>query len=161
MDIEFNDETIKVEDIIRKMKTELSKNNINEDIGNIKLPNHFDESDRHGSVTPELKIALEQLNRSWNNSIEYEISSHRRYIGPMIVLGKRVVRKFLRWYINPITHSQAEFNASVTRAMSAMVKQIELNEKSYSELRNEMKELVRTNEELVKQINKMYIKENR
>jgi 2-polyprenyl-3-methyl-5-hydroxy-6-metoxy-1,4-benzoquinol methylase len=62
----------------------------------------------------------EQNNRNWNVSPEYKITSHRRIIGRFIVLGKKVVRKFLRWYINPAFEKQRIFNGSVTRSINAL-----------------------------------------
>jgi O-antigen chain-terminating methyltransferase len=63
----------------------------------------------------------EQNNRGWNVNPEFPITSHRRTIGKFIVLGKKVVRKFLRWYINPAFEKQRNFNGSVTRSINALV----------------------------------------
>lgn len=68
----------------------------------------------------KLNNELEQVNRKWDVNSEFNITSHRKKIGKFIVQGKKIVRKFLRWYINPLFSKQKEFNASVTRALNIM-----------------------------------------
>jgi len=68
----------------------------------------------------QLNYEVGQANRLWNVSPEYDITSHRRWIGRWIVLGKKTVRKFLRWYINPPFDKQRSYNATVTRSLNAL-----------------------------------------
>ncbi|AFM43260.1 Methionine biosynthesis protein MetW [Desulfosporosinus acidiphilus SJ4] len=67
-----------------------------------------------------LDSELRQNNLTWNIIIDYPITSHRKIIGRFIVFGKKFVRKFLRWYINPPIDRQREFNASVTRTLNIL-----------------------------------------
>lgn len=67
-----------------------------------------------------LDAELRQNNLKWNVSIESPITSHRKWTGRLIVFGKKVVRKFLRWYINPLVDQQREFNGSVTRSLNLL-----------------------------------------
>ncbi|CAA7599571.1 Methionine biosynthesis MetW [Acididesulfobacillus acetoxydans] len=67
-----------------------------------------------------LEAELRQSNLKWNVNAEYPITSHRKTIGRFIVFGKKVVRKFLRWYVNPPVDQQREFNGSVTRALNLL-----------------------------------------
>jgi len=68
----------------------------------------------------KLNYEVGQINHCWNISPEFEITSHRPKIGKWIVLGKKVVRKFLRWYINPPFNMQRGFNANVVRSLNAL-----------------------------------------
>ncbi|PZE20814.1 class I SAM-dependent methyltransferase [Paenibacillus xerothermodurans] len=61
---------------------------------------------------------IEQNNRNWNVSAEHPITSHRPTLGRFIVFGKKLVRKLLRWYINPAFDKQSNFNGSVTRSLN-------------------------------------------
>lgn len=70
---------------------------------------------------------LEQVNRRWDVSPEFYITSHRRSIGKFIVFGKKVIRKLLRWYVNPVFEKQKGFNASVTRTLN-IVKELTSNQ---------------------------------
>jgi methyltransferase, FkbM family len=48
------------------------------------------------------------------------IFSKRRFIGKYIVFSKKVVRKLLKWYINPITDQQTRFNNAVTPVLGRL-----------------------------------------
>ncbi|MEK4438313.1 class I SAM-dependent methyltransferase [Paenibacillus sp. FSL K6-2862] len=65
-----------------------------------------------------LKQEVERNNLLWNVSAERPITSHRKKSGKFIVFGKKIVRKFLRWYIETPFKAQAEFNGSVTRSLN-------------------------------------------
>lgn len=61
-----------------------------------------------------------------NNNNIYEITSYwvlrsnRKVIGKFITFGKKVVRKLLKWYIEPIVEQQNKFNGSVTASINAL-----------------------------------------
>lgn len=61
-----------------------------------------------------------------NNNNIYEITpywvlrSSRKVIGKFITFGKKVVRKLLKWYIEPIVEQQNRFNGSVTASINAL-----------------------------------------
>jgi len=61
-------------------------------------------------------------------------------LGPKAVaLAQKIVRRLLRWYINPIVEEQNRFNRSVTRALEAV---IEENARLRAELRQQQLEPV-------------------
>lgn len=45
------------------------------------------------------------------------LKSHRKFIGQLVTFIKKVVRKSLKWYIEPITNQQTEFNNAVAPAI--------------------------------------------
>ena len=57
------------------------------------------------------------LNTDWEVVADRPITSHRKIIGPIIVFFKKVVRKCLRWYINPIVDKQRSFNGAAVRVI--------------------------------------------
>lgn len=61
----------------------------------------------------ELDQVLRNNNGKGNISSEWTITSHRKYTGRFIVLGKRIVRKFLKWLIDPLVEQQREFNNGI------------------------------------------------
>lgn len=72
-------------------------------------------------------LDFDELNKWKNkNNSKYEvrshlpITSHRKFIGKLLIGGKKTVRKFLKWYINPIVEQQNEFNGSVTASINAL-----------------------------------------
>lgn len=60
------------------------------------------------------------------------IYSVRKILGPLIVFFKRVVRKLLKWYIEPICDQQTEFNNAVTPSIGRLT---ELSQRSINDLR--------------------------
>ncbi|MFZ3102066.1 MAG: class I SAM-dependent methyltransferase, partial [Desulfitobacteriaceae bacterium] len=81
-----------------------------------------------------LSLETRQNNLNWNISLENNITSHRKIIGRFIVLGKKVIRKFLRWYINPLLDRQREFNGGVTRSLSILEEFAYMHSKEFSEV---------------------------
>lgn len=55
------------------------------------------------------------------------IKSHRKYIGSAIVFGKKVARRLLKWYINPITEDQTMFNNATVDVIEDLSNEINKN----------------------------------
>ena len=87
------------------------------------------------------------------------IKSHRKYIGNTIIFGKKIVRRLLKWYINPITQDQTIFNNATVSAIEDLSNEFNKNlleqenktNKIY-ELENELNKIY----ELENKINKIY-----
>lgn len=81
------------------------------------------------NYTAQLDILAQEIasnNIQWNIPVNDKISSHRPLIGRLIVLGKRIVKRCLKWLVSMPLIQQREFNASVTRSINAIYR---LNEK--------------------------------
>lgn len=68
----------------------------------------------------KMEYNRQENNTKWNVITHNNITSHRKILGRFIVFIKRVIRKSLKWYINPIMDQQREFNASITRTSNDM-----------------------------------------
>ncbi|MZK53461.1 hypothetical protein [Clostridium beijerinckii] len=68
-----------------------------------------------------LHINIEKMNETWEIR-DFTIRSHRKFIGPFLILAKRAVRKILYWFIKPYWEQQTNFNAAATRAISDMAR---------------------------------------
>lgn len=73
------------------------------------------------------------------------IYSCRKFIGWLIVFSKRVVRKCLKWYLEPVCFQQTEFNNAVTPAIGRLtelqqffIKKIQHLEDSFAEKEMEL-----------------------
>lgn len=75
------------------------------------------------------------------------ITSHRKHIGKLIIFGKKVVRKLLKWYINPITQDQTVFNNATVNTIENLYNEFKRN---LSEQENKINKI----DKLEKQINK-------
>jgi len=71
------------------------------------------------------------MNSSWSIVADRSITSHRKWIGRFIVFGKRVVRKLLRWYINPIAEDQTRFNGYVTSGVNELTNKMLMMERNF------------------------------
>lgn len=76
------------------------------------------------------------------------IKSHRKYIGNMIVFWKKVARRCLKWYINPITEQQTIFN-------NATLESIENSLEKLSNVESDNKNLLVKIAELENQMNRI------
>ena len=152
MEIEIKDSEINVEAIIKKMKSELASRNIEENINDLLL--NFESTPYNNDAIVEIQMNLDIANKLWNIPAEYSITSHRRLLGPLIIFGKKVVRKLLRWYINPIVKSQNEYNQYIIRAMNATFHQLKLNETVIKDLQSEVINLRKSNQELSRRVDK-------
>jgi FkbM family methyltransferase len=55
------------------------------------------------------------------------ILSYKKYIGRLIVFGKKVIRRMLKFYVEPIAFQQTEFNNAVTPSIGKLAEiQVEL-----------------------------------
>jgi 2-polyprenyl-3-methyl-5-hydroxy-6-metoxy-1,4-benzoquinol methylase len=61
-----------------------------------------------------------QSDQKWDPTVEPPIRSHRKILGPFIVIGKKIVRKCLRWYINPPWEQQKEFNLGISGSIDSL-----------------------------------------
>ncbi|WP_270406853.1 FkbM family methyltransferase [Paenibacillus timonensis] len=68
----------------------------------------------------DIHAYLKTMNGTRENYAYRHISSHRRILGPTIVFVKKVIRKILKWYIEPITFQQTKFNSAVTPAIGRL-----------------------------------------
>lgn len=68
----------------------------------------------------EIDRCLRKMDTSRENYAFRHIYSCRAVIGKFIVFCKRVIRKCLKWYIEPICNQQTEFNDAVTPAVGRL-----------------------------------------
>lgn len=100
----------------------------------------------------KLNVEIEQNNRGWLVDPEYRIASHRPRIGRFIVFGKKIIRKTLRWYINPAFEKQRNFNGSVTRSLNLFPKFISILLEGMDSFKKRTESLQATNERLSKEL---------
>jgi FkbM family methyltransferase len=80
--------------------------------------------DIQNSSSPDTHKYLSEIHGFINNMLQTRenyayrhLQSHRNTIGPLIVFSKKVVRKLLKWYVEPIAFQQTKFNNAVTPAI--------------------------------------------
>lgn len=148
--IEFMD---KVGDYYKNKNNKLTTNEVIERILNKDeiLDNTLNDNTKNMNAGLELSELLNNSiynNENWLINPEKIITSHRKIIGKFIVFGKKIVRKFLRWYINPIVDEQNNFNGSVTRCINEIYNSLLVVEHSISEYKKAYQEIENKNKTL-------------
>lgn len=120
MKIEIDDENVNVKEIMKQIRENINKREYPNDL-TITLNEINNEQAINISLLEEYQLVL---NRTWNNSAVTPIISNRKIVGGLIVFVKKVIRKVLGWYINPIVERQTEFNANVVKTYNELISQI-------------------------------------
>ena len=98
-------------------------------LSGVSAPQGEPETDANGlqQKTPDFAMdypAMEQArlaaNERWELHYYRPIYSCRKFIGRGIVFGKRVVRKLLKFLLEPLVEEQNNFNSAVTQAINAV-----------------------------------------
>lgn len=120
---EINDEEVNVEEIMRKIRENISKR---KEQGTYPPP--LDEANKQlisnqklsmGEIKGEVADDLAALNRNCdiqNNS--YVISSHRPVVGKVLIKGREVVHGEVRRYVDPMVFKQIEFNQNASKVFN-------------------------------------------
>ncbi|OLN32164.1 class I SAM-dependent methyltransferase [Desulfosporosinus metallidurans] len=122
-------ESINTEDIMREIRDRLANEETQLKVSSLSTLKNFDQI-RGASCEPVdnnlelLNECVRENNQNWDVNPVWPITSHRKVIGPIMVFGKRIVRKLLSWYVARPWQQQFVFNSSVTRSINELVKLI-------------------------------------
>lgn len=88
------------------------------------------------SIESELDRYLLDLQNNWNiENKNYNISSHRKFIGPVLIAGRKIVNGETRRYIDYPLSKQSAYNLSNTRIIDYLLNRLSTNEeKNKSEI---------------------------
>ena len=126
---EIKDEEINVEEIMKEIRQNIKKRKVKEE----KLPDLKEILLEYINTSAEFDInnlyeTNTNINNQWATAGEVTITSHRKILGRIIVFLKKLTRKCLRWYINPINEKQQNFNCEVTRNLNEVREFIRLSQ---------------------------------
>jgi len=143
---------LNIEEIMQQIRLEIE----NRGIQDKEFPELIDlamESDELLSKTfnySELKRNISYSNYNWGFDTMKPIKSHRRLLGKISIFLKKIARKSIFWYTNPIFEKQREFNSSVTRSLNEIQKfisnSIDVNSKPENDI-EAIKPLIKSLEE--------------
>ncbi|MCM1082008.1 MAG: FkbM family methyltransferase [Clostridium sp.] len=85
----------------------------------------------------EIYRLIPELERTRENVARRPITSHRKFIGGIIVFLKKVVRKLTKFYVEPIALQQTEFNNTVTPIIGRMTQAVAEIDSEVGELKKE------------------------
>ena len=108
-----------------------------------------DLSPRHNERYSEMSLHLRKLHSTWDMAAGGSaIKSHRKLLGPLMVLSKKIATKFLRFFGAPFFTRQTEFNAANVRFNSVVLEEI-------TRLSEENRQLQQTQQELLHHIEQL------
>lgn len=94
-----------------------------EDTEDLKTVNSFDYID---SCIGEINERIPELEATREVQTFQVFHSSHKYIGGLIIFFKRVLQKFMWWYINPLFVKQSKFNSNVTPIIGRATETISL-----------------------------------
>ncbi len=97
----------------------------------------------------ELTLHLRKLHQHWDVAASGSaITSHRRALGPILVLIKKIGFKVIRFFGSAFLTRQTDFNAASVRFNSVVLEEL-------TRLTEENKQLQRTQQELIRQVEEL------
>lgn len=111
---------IDIEDIMREVREEVEKRKWSGDIIPFeKIPVYWEDGDSQGMVFDfdELKQETFFLNNHYRVQAYRELKS-RPVVGGIILFFKKILRKSMKFYIEPIVNDQNEINSAVMSCMN-------------------------------------------
>ena len=118
--IKIDYDNINVEEIMKQIRDNIRKRNYSmEELESLQKNLNISYSEGDFNIA-ELAHNVALNNTHWSIQTANYIKSDRRLIGPLIVLGKRAVRKLSYWYVQNLFTQQTEFNASITNSINAI-----------------------------------------
>ena len=108
--------------------------------------------------THELKNWKEKNNQLFRVDYYRNIPpTHKGLIGKLVIFCKRVIRKFLRFLIEPILFDQNEFNGAITASINALYNNAIVSQNFMDEMSELKKELIKLDKELDDRIEEVKI----
>jgi O-antigen chain-terminating methyltransferase len=124
--IEIRDEEIDVEEIMRKIRENIKNRR---ESGTVEMNDLIDEplqtADTGESNIDHLRQERNYINRDWDTRAEYSISSHRRFIGWLLIKGRLLVHGEVRRYVDLLVGKQIDFNVHLVHFVNRLIPGIE------------------------------------
>lgn len=120
-----------------RLKNEGNPMHINEDV--------MSTSDTQKNLSDIHKYIKLMLQTRENYAYRH-LTSHRKVLGRPILFAKKIIRKLLKWYIEPITFQQTTFNNTTTSALGKTTELI-------TELVNKINEIQNLYDKSVEELN--------
>lgn len=128
--------SIEHEIIYNKINKYLIDNNSDNKVEQVVFKKELTSNSIDNSLLYEIHQYINIMEKNRKNYAYRNIFSHRKVLGPFIVFTKKLVRKVLKWYIEPFTFQQSDFNSAVTPAIGRTTEIITSHISKIDELTN-------------------------
>ncbi len=111
----MDNKTIHIEEIMQNIRKEIKEKGLSSDMLSFEdVPYQKPDAAVNGAGSEEVKNSLVYLNGHYNVQPYKPLGGN-----PLFVLIKKVLRKLMKFYIEPIVNDQNNFNANVVRVLNA------------------------------------------
>ncbi|MEG6522880.1 class I SAM-dependent methyltransferase [Desulfotomaculum sp. 1211_IL3151] len=143
---------LSTEEVVSKIQEKMRQ--IRKDNPSPSLKLQTSNQDEEAERLSKMDIEIRNNNLKWNIQTDRIITSHRKIFGRFIVFGKKVIRKFLRWYINPPFDQQREFNSNITNTLNTVGDLIRIHSQKQREQQSDISKMVDKEDlaDIIKQI---------
>ena len=111
----MDNKTIHIEEIMQNIRKEIKEKGLSSDMLSFEdVPYQKPDAAVNGAGSEEVKNSLVYLNGHYNVQPYKPLGGN-----PLFVFIKKVLRKLMKFYIEPIVNDQNNFNANVVRVLNA------------------------------------------
>ena len=111
----MDNKTIHIEEIMQNIRKEIKEKGLSSDMLSFEdVPYQKPDAAVNGAGSEEVKNSLVYLNGHYNVQPYKPLGGN-----PLFVFIKKVLRKLMKFYIEPIVNDQNKFNANVVRVLNA------------------------------------------
>lgn len=130
-------DNINIEDIVKEIRNDIREKGYTSDILS------FDDVVVDVSSTQYVKFDKEKFNEEiYTINHEWNVQAYRPLSGgKLTVFVKKVIRKFVYFFVEPIVLAQDDFNASIARTMNLMNCYIEEQNQEIKHLKERIEQL--------------------
>ena len=130
------------ENIVERARKEIQRGSLVNDIP------HFDQLllsyTSHDDISAITANEIKWLQASSNIPSYRKLHSRRGFIGSVILLFKKTIRKIIKIYIEPIASDQSEYNRHITKVLEIMQESLDRKDIEIKELQEVLnKQIVR------------------
>lgn len=144
------DNNINIEEIMSQIKREIKEKNLTADMLSFEdVPYEKPTDMSSGSSLEDCDSALTYMNT------HYYIQPYKELQGnPLKVFFKKVIRKLIKFYVEPVVFDQNDFNANTTKALNSLRSAVNTDSES-SDMNDRLQVLELAQKELTKRIDSL------
>lgn len=142
--LEIRDDEIDVDEIMQKIQENISKRKVEGAYQDSMISKLHEKTSVHSFDRPGLdpQLDLEYLLDNWDiKNDTYSISSHRPFMGKILVSGRKAVHGEVKRYVEPVNFLQSEFNSRVADFSNAIYQRCMHSEEDILDLKSEVRSL--------------------
>lgn len=147
---------INVEEIMQQIRAEIQENGYDASMlsfDDIPMPNGYTPVKIGPYNADSLAESVSYMNNNYSIDAWRALKSGKPVIGGLIVFCRKVIRKLIKFYVEPVTISQSAFNQNTVTSMNQVRNHIVESDKTLEEMQQKIAALTKEVETLKKELN--------